>query len=264
MTILDDISKYKRVEVAEAKVRVPVGELETAARAAPQVRGFAAALKRKRDAGEYGLIAEVKKASPSKGLIRADFDPRRLASAYERGGAACLSVLTDTPSFQGAPEFLTQARAATGLPVLRKDFMLDSYQVTEARAWGADCILIIMAMVSDLTAKTLMMDAAHWGMDALVEVHDEAELDRALTLGAEMIGINNRDLKTFVTDLGVTLRLLPRIPKDKLVVAESGLGTPEDLKRLADAGVSTYLIGESLMREADVAAATARLIGGKL
>lgn len=264
MTILDAIAKYKRVEVAEAKTRLSIAEIETAARAAREVRGFRAALEHKRAAGTYGLIAEIKKASPSKGLIRADFDPPLLASAYERGGAACLSVLTDTPSFQGAPDYLRQARAATALPVLRKDFMLDSYQVAEARAWGADCILVILAMVGDLTAKTLLMDAAHWGMDALVEVHDEAELDRALALGASMIGINNRDLKTFATDLDVTLRLLPRIPKDKLVVAESGLGTPADLKRLADAGVTTYLIGESLMREADVAAATARLIGAKL
>jgi indole-3-glycerol phosphate synthase len=264
MTILDDIAAYKRTEVADAKAKMPTHDIESAARAAPPVRGFRAAPDKARRDHRYGLIAEIKKASPSKGLIRADFDPPALARAYEAGGATCLSVLTDTPSFRGASQYLMQARAATHLPVLRKDFMLDSYQVAEARAWGADCILIIMAMVSDLTAKMLMMDAAHWKMDALVEVHDEVELDRALALGADLIGINNRDLKTFVTDLGVTLRLLPRIAKDKLVVAESGLSTPADLKRLADAGVSTYLIGESLMRQADVEAATRELLGARL
>ncbi len=264
MTILDEIAAYKRDEIAAAKSRVPQAEIDKRARAADAPRGFLAALKKARSAGRYGLIAEIKKASPSKGLIRAHFDPPRLARAYEEGGAACLSVLTDTPSFQGSPDYLVQARAATKLPVLRKDFMLEPYQAAEARAWGADCILIIMAMVDDATARTLLDSARSWNMDALVEVHDEAELGRALALGADMIGINNRDLKTFVTDLNVTLRLAPRIPKGILVVAESGLGQPEDLKQLADAGVSTFLIGESLMREADVAAATARLIGAKV
>ncbi|MGZ6006840.1 MAG: indole-3-glycerol phosphate synthase TrpC [Rhizomicrobium sp.] len=264
MTILDEIATYKREEIAAAKSQVPQAEIDKRARAADAPRGFLAALKKARNEGRYGLIAEIKKASPSKGLIRADFDPPRLARAYEEGGAACLSVLTDSPSFQGSPDYLVQARAATKLPVLRKDFMLEPYQVAEARAWGADCILIIMAMVDDATARTLLDTARSWKMDALVEVHDEAELGRALALGAELVGINNRDLKTFVTDLNVTLRLAPRIPKGTLVVAESGLGKPEDLKQLADASVSTFLIGESLMREADVAAATARLIGAKV
>ena len=264
MTILDEIATYKRDEIVAAKSRVPQAEIDKRACAADAPRGFLAALKKARSERRYGLIAEIKKASPSKGLIRADFDPPRLARAYEEGGAACLSVLTDTPSFQGSPDYLAQARAATKLPVLRKDFMLEPYQVAEARAWGADCILIIMAMVDDATARTLLDSARSWNMDALVEVHSEAELGRALALGADMIGINNRDLKTFVTDLNVTLRLAPRIPKGILVVAESGLGKPQDLKQLADGGVSTFLIGESLMREADVAAATAMLIGAKV
>jgi len=265
MTILDDIALYKRKEIAAAKLRIPAKTNDERAWGAEAPRGFRAALENARDGNRYGLIAEIKKASPSKGLIRADFDPPALARAYEEGGASCLSVLTDTPSFQGAPEFLEQARSATKLPVLRKDFMLDPYQVTEARAWGADCILLIMAMIDDEAARDMFSLARDYhAMDVLVEVHDEAELDRALALGADMIGVNNRDLKTFATDLGVTLRLAPNIPKDVLVVAESGLGRREDLDRLAEIGVSTFLIGESLMRETDVAAATRALIGGTI
>ena len=263
MTILDNIAAYKRDEIAEARERISEAEIETCARAADPPRGFRAALLAARTEKRIGLIGEIKKASPSRGLIREDFDPPALARAYEEGGASCLSVLTDTPSFQGSPDFLMAAREATGLPVLRKDFMLEPYQVAEARAWGADAILIILAMVDDATAGILQFAARGWGMDALVEVHDEEELERALALGADLIGINNRDLKTFVTDLGVTLRLAPRIPNDKLVVAESGLAGREDLARLAEVGVTTVLIGETLMRQSDVAEATRALVSGR-
>ena len=264
MTILDDIAAYKRREIAAAKAKIQPDEIEARARAADAPRGFRAALLAARAAKGIGLIGEIKKASPSKGVIRADFDPAALARAYETGGAACLSVLTDTPSFQGAPEFLMAARAATKLPVLRKDFMLDAYQVAEARAWGADAVLVILAMVDDETAAALIAAARAWNMDALVEVHDLQELLRALALGADMIGINNRDLKTFSTDVGITLSLAPRIPADKLVIAESGLSRREDLALLATAGITTFLIGEGLMRHKNVAVATAALIGARL
>jgi indole-3-glycerol phosphate synthase len=261
-TILDTIAVYKREEVAAAKAERPLRGLLTEAREAPAPRGFRAALEAARTRKKPGLIAEIKKASPSQGVIRADFDPEKLARAYERGGATCLSVLTDSPSFQGAPEDLSVARQATHLPVLRKDFMLDPYQIVQSRALGADCVLIIMAMVSDETAAHLLGAAREWGMDTIVEVHDEDEMARALKFDAGLIGINNRNLKTFVTDIETTIRLHPLVPKDRHVVAESGLSKPEDLTKLAKAGISSYLIGESLMRADNVEAATHSLLSG--
>jgi len=261
--VLAKICNDKLEHIARCKAQIPASEVDRLARGTATPRGFIHALKETISNGRYGLIAEIKKASPSKGLIRADFDPPSLARAYAAGGATCLSVLTDEPYFQGKDEYLRQARAAVNLPIIRKDFMLDPYQVVEARALGADCILLIMAALSDAQAAELEAAALDYGLDVLVEVHDSAELDRALKLKSPLLGVNNRNLKTLAVDLATTEALATRVPAERMLVAESGLHTKADLDRMAKCGARCFLVGESLMRQPDVEAATRLLLTGK-
>ena len=258
--VLEKINGIKREAVTKRKERVSLAALESRLSSAAPPRGFAKALDAKVARGEYALIAEIKKASPSAGLIRADFDAAKLAKSYANAGAACLSVLTEEDHFQGCDAYMQAAREASGLPVLRKDFMLEIYQVAEARVLGADCILLIMACLDDALARDLESYAHDIGLDVLVEVHDEAEFHRAMNLKSPLIGVNNRNLKTLTIDLGTTERLAKLLPKDRVLIAESGLKTPADLARMSNAGAKRFLIGESLMREQDVEAATRELL----